>query len=284
MTRERLSIILARWLAADEAVIIARVESARGSAPREAGAVMIVSAREAEGTIGGGRLEWEAIAAARAMLASGESARELSLPLGPAIGQCCGGHVALSLKRAARDDAAALSAAEEKESASRPAVLVFGAGHTGRALARALEALPLRLIWIDDRAAEFARAPDVAAEKIIGAEALRQVGKAPPGAVYIVLTHSHALDSAIAAAVLERGDFAYLGLIGSRTKRAVFESAFREAGISEERINRLVCPIGGSAVRDKRPEVIAALTAAEVITALAAAKAPADLIESDRAL
>jgi xanthine/CO dehydrogenase XdhC/CoxF family maturation factor len=82
------------------------------------------------------------------------------------------------------------------------------------------------------------------------------------------MSHSHALDSMICAAVLQRGDFTYLGLIGSRTKRAQFERAFRETGIVDDQIARLVCPIGGR-LKDKRPPVIAALVAAELIQVLA---------------
>jgi xanthine/CO dehydrogenase XdhC/CoxF family maturation factor len=93
---------------------------------------------------------------------------------------------------------------------------------------------------------------------------------APENAAHVVMTHSHALDSVIAGAVLERGRFRYLGIIGSRTKRNSFRRAFREIGIAPEMIARVVCPIGGSRVKDKRPEVIAALAAAEIATALLA--------------
>ena len=266
--RGQLSDALACWRAAGDAAVVVTVAAAQGSAPRDAGAVLIVSAREALGTIGGGRLEWDAIAAARAMIMEGGNERSLDVALGPSIGQCCGGHVTLRLKRADERECAALADAERAMALRRPSVLLFGAGHVGRALALALEPLPLRLIWIDDRAQEFTKAGDLRAEKIIGNEALHQVAGAAPQAAYVVLTHNHALDSLIAAAVLERGDFAYLGIIGSRTKRAVFESAFREAGLLEAGIQRITCPIGGSQLRDKRPEVIAALAAAEIMLAV----------------
>ncbi len=259
---------LASWIEAGRSAVIVTVAAAKGSAPRDAGAMMLVSAAETAGTIGGGRLEWDAIAAARAMIIEGADERSLDVALGPTIGQCCGGYVTLRLKRADERECAALADAERAMALRRPSVLLFGAGHVGRALALALEPLPLRLIWIDDRAREFAKAGDLRAEKIIGNEALRQVAGAAPQAAYVVLTHSHALDSLIAAAVLERGDFAYLGIIGSRTKRAVFESAFREAGLLEAGIQRITCPIGGSQLRDKRPEVIAALAAAEIMLAV----------------
>jgi xanthine dehydrogenase accessory factor/xanthine dehydrogenase large subunit len=104
---------------------------------------------------------------------------------------------------------------------------------------------------------------------VVTERALAEVETAPAGAAYLVMTHSHALDSMICAAALQRGDFAYLGLIGSRTKRAQFERGFRELGIPKERIARLVCPIGSARIKDKRPPVIAALVAAELLHALA---------------
>ena len=96
-----------------------------------------------------------------------------------------------------------------------------------------------------------------------------EVRRAPADAAYVVLTHSHSLDSLITSAVLERGEFAYCGLIGSQTKRTVFERAFRDIGIPEASIARLVCPIGDRGVDDKRPEVIAALVAAELVEVFA---------------
>jgi xanthine dehydrogenase accessory factor len=99
-----------------------------------------------------------------------------------------------------------------------------------------------------------------------------QVREAPPGAAFVVLTHDHALDFLIVAEALRRGDAAYVGMIGSQTKKATFRSWFlKTAGGSEAEFVRLVSPIGGAEVRDKRPTVIAALAAAEIMTALAKA-------------
>jgi xanthine dehydrogenase accessory factor len=151
--------------------------------------------------------------------------------------------------------------------------LLFGAGHVGKALARALAPLPLRVRWIDGRADAFPDPAIEGPEVVVSERLLDEVEAAPAGAAYLVLTHSHALDSMVCAAVLQRGDFAYLGLIGSRTKRAQFERAFRDLGIPQEQIARLVCPIGGGRIRDKRPAVIAALVAAELLQTLDAATA-----------
>ena len=129
------------------------VAEAKGSTPREAGAAMLVTDERAHGTVGGGRLEWECDRrSARELLAGGQAEASVEIPLGPAVGQCCGGHVRIRLRRAGAGELAALEAAEAAAEAALPAVLLFGAGHVGRALAAALAPLPLRLRWIDARA------------------------------------------------------------------------------------------------------------------------------------
>jgi xanthine dehydrogenase accessory factor len=252
-----------------EPVVLVQVAAAKGSTPREAGTAMLVTGRRTHGTIGGGRLEWEATERARAMLDEGALASTLRMPLGPAVGQCCGGNVTLELKRADAADVEALAALEAKLAERLPQVLLFGAGHVGRALARALAPLPLRLRWIDSREQEFPEPPLDGPEVVLTEFWRAEVEAAPAGAAYFVMTYSHGLDFEICEAVLRRGDFAYLGLIGSRSKRARFEHGWRELGLDEALLARLTCPIGGP-LKDKRPAVIAALAAAQLLHALAA--------------
>jgi len=268
-----LAAILRALLARGEPAVVVSVAAVKGSAPREAGTHMIVTAEGSHGTIGGGSLEWEATLRARAMLAGADASATMKLPLGPELGQCCGGFVSLRLQRADAALCADLKAIEERERAQLPLVLLFGAGHVGKALASALAPLPLRVRWIDGRADAFPDPAIPGVEVVVSERLLDEVETAPAGAAFLVLTHSHALDSMICAAALQRGDFAYVGLIGSRTKRVQFERAFRDLEIPQERIARLVCPIGGGRIRDKRPAVIAALVAAELLQALADAAA-----------
>ncbi len=265
MSRD-LASTLRGWIAQGTPVARVLVERAMGSTPREAGASMLVGPTRVHGTIGGGRLELDAVEAARAMLERGEDNWRWDVPLGPAIGQCCGGRVWLLAERA---DERVVEALDASENGGRPLVLLFGAGHVGRALARALAPLPFRLRWIDERPEEFGEASVDDVEIVVSADWEREIAAAPEGSACLVLTHSHALDSLIVAAALERGDFTYVGLIGSRTKRRRFERAFRDIGIPEARIGSLVCPIGDRGIRDKRPDVIAALTAAELIETFA---------------
>ncbi len=261
---------LSTYLVSGVPVASVVIVEARGSTPREAGATMLVTADRVDGTIGGGHFEWIVIAEARALLASGHKRREMSIPLGPAIGQCCGGHVTLLIERADMQTVTELNATETAARATYPHVLIFGAGFVGRALAAALAPLPFTVRLIDGRAAEFAGFEAPGVTNVVTDRTTAEVEAAPTRAAYLIMTHSHTLDALIATDVLERADFGYLGIIGSRTKHKRFEAAFRQQGIAEREISRITCPIGGRAVRDKRPAVIAALAAAELITVFAA--------------
>lgn len=253
-------------LAANTPAVLVRIAEALGSTPRETDAAMLVTRHEAIGTVGGGRLELLAIDEARAMIADGRAAAGLDVPLGPAIGQCCGGRVRLELARLDPALLAAEEAREAKREQSLPAVLVFGAGHTGQALAKALALLPFRTTVIDTRPERLDGLPETVRRQAL-AMPEAAVGWAGPGTAFVVVTHDHGLDFLIAEAALARGDAGYVGMIGSATKRATFRRRLRETG-REGFIERLVLPIGGSSLRDKRPEIIAAMTAAELAVTL----------------
>ncbi|WP_370193106.1 xanthine dehydrogenase accessory protein XdhC [Aurantimonas coralicida] len=253
-------------LAAGDSAVLVTVTEVRGSTPREAGAAMLVTTDGMAGTIGGGRLEFEAIERARMMLEAGEDTARMDVPLGPEIGQCCGGRVQLDLARADDVTLQALARDDEARRAAQPTVLIFGAGHTGRALATALALLPVSGRLVASRPETLHGLPDTVTT-VAAALPEAEVDAAPPGAAYVVMTHEHSLDFLIAGAALARGDAAYVGMIGSATKRERLRRDLEAAGRGGD-IDRLTLPIGGAAVRDKRPEVIAALTAAEMATCL----------------
>ncbi|AKO96312.1 xanthine dehydrogenase accessory protein XdhC [Marinovum algicola DG 898] len=252
-----------------------RLTKVKGSSPREAGTEMFVTEAALCGTIGGGRLEHIAIEAARALLAAGDLAQVLDVPLGPEIGQCCGGRVELALHRMRESDKTAALADAAAQDAAEPAVHILGAGHVGRELANLFQHLPVRTVLIDQRAGELAQC-SAAVEKRQSAIPEIDIMTAPPGSAFVVLTHDHGLDFLLASAALERGDAAYVGLIGSATKRAKFRGWCLKHcdGLT---IEELICPIGAGGSRDKRPAVIAAFVVADVIAALTsetAAEAP----------
>ncbi len=234
------------------------VTGTQGSAPREAGAFMLVWHGGQSGTIGGGVLEWNAAKRAREMLAGGVAEDAQSVALGPEIGQCCGGRVELGFERvngvSTPDNANKSQLAQRFEEdlqgwqAEMP-IYLYGAGHVGRAI---VKALPFQVHWVDVAAARY---PDWAENKIIKTNPAAAVVSAPDGAYHFVLTHSHSFDLEICHQVLSR-PFGHLGLIGSNTKKARFLKRLRELGHGKTTLNRLQCPIGDKRL-GKAPEGIA---------------------------
>ncbi|AHD03744.1 xanthine dehydrogenase accessory protein XdhC [Leisingera methylohalidivorans] len=264
------------FLASHCRVVQIALTRVRGSSPREVGTCMFVAADGLWGTIGGGQLEYIAIDHARRMLKQDVLSDTLDVPLGPEIGQCCGGRVEMSLAQMRQPDRAAAVTAAKAEEQALPHVYVMGAGHVGRALADLFQHMPLRCILIDQRSEELNLCQ---ADVEIRQSAIPEIdiATAPAGSAFVVLTHDHALDFLLASAALQRGDAGYVGLIGSATKREKFRRWCRDHcdGLGTD---RLICPIGAGGSRDKRPSVIAAFVAAEVIadlTSETAASTPA---------
>jgi xanthine dehydrogenase accessory factor len=302
--------------------VLVTVAAVEGSVPREPGAKMLVDAVRQWGTVGGGHLELRGIETARAMLASGATRRLERFPLGPSLGQCCGGVVQLAFELADRGHLAALAARAGEDSWRLVAIdgapglalfdahaqrihggeapdftrtpgthimrgpdgrrwlvdkvaapvdhlMLFGAGHVGAAIVRALSPLPCRITWVDERADLFpADVPaHVAVEVTDTPEAL--AAAAPAGTSFLVTTHSHALDQRLAEAILKRpaslAAADWFGLIGSDTKRKQFEHRLRERGIAQDRLDGMVCPIGIPGIDGKEPAVIAIAVAAQLL-------------------
>jgi xanthine dehydrogenase accessory factor len=243
------------WLARGRGATVVEVVAQRGSVPRECGARMLVAADAVAGSVGGGHLEWQAIARAR----SG-AAGDWTAALGPALGQCCGGVVTL---RFAPLDAAALQAWPQP--LPRFALQLHGAGHVGQAVARLLADIDCRVLWVDARDAVFPAGLPPHIECCSSDAPEAEVAAAAPGSAYLVLTHSHALDLRIVEAVLRRGDFGFLGLIGSASKRGRFASRLRQRGFAPELLERLHCPVGVPGIHGKQPAVLAIAVVAQLL-------------------
>ena len=263
---------------ARQPAVLVRVASTQGSVPREAGAWMGVLAEEVVGTIGGGHLEFEAIERARALLAtagaSGKSPPrdeplQVRCALGPSLGQCCGGVVHLTLQRV---DACDLPGLAQMLAPALTPVALFGGGHVGHALVRALAPLPFLLTWIDSRDGIFPQdlPAQVACEPSDPVQAA-VAGLAPQSRV-LVMSFSHAEDLEIVANCLLRlrakADLPYVGLIGSRTKWATFRHRLEARGFGAEELARITCPIGVPGITGKEPEVIAVAVAAQLLQTL----------------
>jgi xanthine dehydrogenase accessory factor len=315
-----------------EDCVLVTVAQTRGSTPREAGAKMLVWSGGIAGTVGGGHLEFKAIATARAML--GDAAAPLpqieQFNLGPQLAQCCGGGAALLFERLSGDAASWLKTWANMQSAGAECAVItdvdrggktfmepgrapstqmpaaaiermksmsaigdrcallelrdgsghyvvetirastdhlylFGAGHVGKAVVRALQGLPFRITWIDGRVGIFPDELPSHVRTVRSAAPANEVDQAPAGALFLVMTHSHPLDLEVCARVLQRSDVAYLGLIGSETKRARFAGRLRAIGIPPQALAGLTCPIGIPGIAGKEPAVIAASVAAQLL-------------------
>ncbi|MGJ8621721.1 MAG: xanthine dehydrogenase accessory protein XdhC [Yoonia sp.] len=226
------------------------IEKTAGSAPRDAGTQMLVWPDRIAGTIGGGALEWDAMAEARRMLREGRKEHRATIPLGPALGQCCGGSVSLLW--------------EEAEAMTTPAprpLWIYGAGHVGRAIVNVMDPMPdFEITWVDTAADRF---PDTEVTTLVAADPARVVSYAPPEADHLILTYSHELDLALCHAVL-RHEFHSAGLIGSATKWARFKGRLAALGHSPAQISRIACPIGDPRL-GKHPAAIAVGVASAMI-------------------
>ncbi|PBB97869.1 xanthine dehydrogenase accessory protein XdhC [Mesorhizobium sp. WSM3862] len=207
-----------------------------------------------------------------------ETCATLDVPLGPEIGQCCGGRVEVLIRLVDARIEQELIAKAEAEEAHLPHVYVFGGGHVGQALAASLVLLPIHVEVVETRADALEGMPETVETRLTPMpEAV--VREAPAGSAFAILTHDHALDFLIVAEALKRDDAAYVGMIGSKTKKATFKNWFLKSDEGNEaQFNRLVSPIGSNAVKDKRPPVIAALAAAEIMTALVSHAAQASAV------
>ncbi len=241
---------LAELARAGQPLVVVTVVTAEGSAPREVGAKMLVTADGSfHGSIGGGHLERLAIADALAALGE-RGARTVRYPLGPKAGQCCGGTVELLFE--------VLNVG--------PRLLLFGAGHVGRALCRVLEPTPFRIDLVDDRP-EWIDSPEIPDGVTRHAVPWDLVGGDlawdAEHTFVAIMTHRHDVDQEIVAWAIAR-PARYIGLIGSQTKWAKFQARLRERGVSDDALARVKCPIG-LPLGGKSPGEVAISIAAELL-------------------
>lgn len=234
-----------------EACVLVTIIEERGSTPRNSGSKMVVSDDRIYETIGGGHLEFKAMEIAREMLRTRTQDTRLErFSLGASLGQCCGGATVLLFEPMGQPQAH---------------IALFGAGHVGRALAPLLASLPCKVRWIDSRENEFPAFIPAGVEKVVNDDVVDEVERMPAGSYFIVMTHNHQLDLELTAEILKRNDFAYYGLIGSKTKRVKFEHRLRDRGFAAETVQRMRCPMGIAEVKGKLPAEIAISIAGEII-------------------
>jgi xanthine dehydrogenase accessory factor len=221
------------------------------------------------GTIGGGHLEFKAIARARESLLSERGTMPpvpMRVALGPSLGQCCGGVVHLRFEAVAAADIPFL---RERLAPGGSPVALFGGGHVGKALVRLLGSLPFQVHWIDSRDEIF---PDDLPANVRcehSAPVHAAVDSMAPGSLVLIMSFSHAEDLDVLAACLkrqrERGDLPYIGLIGSKSKWATFRHRLEARGFHSDELGSVTCPIGVPGIDGKEPEVIAVAVAAQLL-------------------
>ena len=268
-----------------EACVVVRVARVQGSAPREPGAWMAVFKQALIGSVGGGHLEHQAVAHARAHLQGGNAplpgpiSDPLRMALGPTLGQCCGGVVFLSFQSVRAADMAALRPELlEAPRAYLAPVALFGGGHVGMALvtvlAGVLTRLPFAVRWIDSRDDVFVAPvpPGVVCEHSAPVQAA--VPSLAAQSRVLIMSFSHAEDLEVLAACLLRqraqSDLPYIGLIGSQTKWATFRRRLGARGFTPAELAHVTCPIGVPGIHGKEPEVIAVAVAAQLLQTLGA--------------
>ena len=272
-----------RLLAYEDAVVVS-IASTQGSVPREAGTWMAVFASQIVGTIGGGHVEFEAIAEARVLLNGREStadAYEKRYVLGPSLGQCCGGVMTLHYEK--YSILVNKYAGYSQKTPINPIfptipapklqnVALFGGGHVGKAIVNILSTLPMQVMWIDSRDEIF---PNELPSNVVCEHsdpvqaAVNDLSVISAASHVLIMSFSHAEDLDIVAACLlrqrERADLPFIGLIGSKTKWATFRHRLEDRGFSESELAHITCPIGLDGVKGKEPEVIAVAVAAQLL-------------------
>ncbi len=292
--------------------VMVSIVRVRGSSPREIGARMIVRPDMSfRGTIGGGRLEYDALHEAVLIMKTKQPAFQTrSYALGPDLGQCCGGYVLLafepislnyleiaqrfstqermgnfsttantcstsSLQRTISatgicdpqtpEIALDHGTLQERFGAPAPHLFLFGAGHIGKALTLAMAPLGFQISWIDERKEVFPKYVPSNTRCIHLNEPQVIIKSLEPENYVLVMTHDHHRDHAIVDAAIRRTDLAYVGMIGSRTKRLRTLKRFKNSGIPEEHCKQLVCPVGLDEVKGKKPAEIAISIAAQLL-------------------
>ncbi|WP_062264221.1 xanthine dehydrogenase accessory protein XdhC [Endozoicomonas arenosclerae] len=231
-------------------VLVTTLGSA-GSAPRKSGSKMLVTEESSFDTVGGGHLEYLLIERARELLTSGHSEPVMEhFPLGPRLGQCCGGSVSVML---------------EPIAGCNFHIAIFGAGHVGKALIHVLSPLNCNITWMDNRAELFPQSLPVNVSKVICEQPEEEVAALPENTFVLVVTHNHQLDFAIAEETLKRKDSQWLGVIGSETKAKRFRQRLEHKSFDQGLIDHMKCPVGLEMVGGRQPAEIAIAIAGEIL-------------------
>lgn len=230
-------------------MVVVTVISVRGSVPGEAGAKMLVGGERPIGTVGGGKIEARVLAEAARMLEGSDRCRTTTWNLQRDIGMTCGGEMSFLFERVAGEEGWH--------------VVIFGAGHVAQALVRVLAPMRCTVDVIDPREewlGGIVEAPNVRRHRVEMYE--EGVERVRATSFVVSVTQGHATDRPVLREVLRRmPDVAFLGVIGSASKRAVLMRELKEDGISAERLGRIECPVGLPIGGNDPAEIAVSITA-----------------------
>ena len=236
-----------------EAYVIATVLGASGSIPRDQGSKMVITANQQFDTLGGGHLEFKVAEKAQSLIAENNVGNSIEhFPLGASLGQCCGGSVTVLFESFAQQGMH---------------LTVFGAGHVAKALMSILGGLPGQVNWVDNRENMFPDESQVPSNvKMHLMEYPTDIiNTLPENSQILVLTHNHQLDYELVETALKKGNFSFVGCIGSETKAKRFQMRLQHKGFNEEQISQMLCPVGELDIPGKLPMQVAVSMAAQLI-------------------
>jgi len=250
--------------------VLVSVLKAQGSVPRDEGAWMAVLPHQLINTLGGGQLEFQATQEALRLL--DETLPPLAeplikrYPLGPSLGQCCGGVVHLSFEVLRASDAQAI---EDRLKTHEPHLALFGGGHVGREIVELMQRLPWQVTWIDSRESIFPAQVSKNIQLEHSEPVQAAVASLEAHSHVLIMSFSHAEDLDVVQQCLLRKrqskDLKSIGLIGSETKWATFKSRLKLRGFEPEELASVQCPIGLEGLKAKEPEVIAVSVVAQLL-------------------
>ena len=235
-----------------EAFTLVTVVGATGSTPREGGSKMVVTDEQAFDTIGGGKLEYLALQRARELLAQKKQIQQVHhFPLAAEASQCCGGSMTVLFEVFPR---AAMN------------LVIFGAGHVASSLVDIVSGLDMHVTWVDSREELFPKTCAPSIKPVVMENPVEYLEQIEPDAYVVIITHDHTLDYALTRALLDEGNFQFLGLIGSETKATRFKKRLKHDGFDDQAIARVHCPIGDLRLNGKLPMEVAVSIAAQLLS------------------
>ena len=235
-----------------KAYVLFTISQVQGSSPRSVGAKLLVDSAASYGSVGGGHLEHKLIKQARDLLvkaADTTQVERLEFALGANLGQCCGGRLEVMM---------------EYQPVRKLPIVVFGAGHVGRALVHMLSLLPVNVILVDGRYDMLPKQVPDGVTVVHEEHPADAIADCPPGSCYLIMTHHHGLDLQLAEQALLRGDAAYVGVIGSATKAARFTQRLTAKGLAQQ-MAVFQCPMGDERIKGKLPMEIAVSVASKIM-------------------